>query len=64
MSQGYHYWVQYEGVPGGEMDDDDFWYASIDDKAHSIKESNIGDLPALEWFAFGDKKNADMIYLT
>lgn len=63
MSQGYHYWVQYEGVPGGEMDDSDFWYASADDKAHPIKESFIDDLPAPEWFAFGDKQTSRMIYL-
>ncbi|WP_339721313.1 hypothetical protein [uncultured Paraglaciecola sp.] len=63
ISQDYHYWVQYEGVPGGEMDDGDFWYASVDDKAHPIKESFIGDLPAPEWFAFGDNKTSRMIYL-
>jgi hypothetical protein len=62
-SQDYHYWVQYEGVPGGEMDDSDFWYASVDDKAHPIKEAFIGDLPAPEWFAFGDEKTSRMIYL-
>ena len=46
-----------------EMDDSDFWYASADDKAHPIKESFIDDLPAPEWFAFGDKQTSRMIYL-
>jgi hypothetical protein len=30
ISKGYKYWVQYEGVPGGEMDTTDYWIASID----------------------------------
>ena len=28
VSPGYKYWVQYEGVPGGEMDRSDFRYSS------------------------------------
>lgn len=63
VSQNYHYWVQYEGVPGGAMDDSDFWYASADDRAHPIGEQFEGDLPAPEWFAFGDEKTSRMIYL-
>lgn len=30
ISSGYKYWVQYEGVPGGEMDSTDFWFSSAD----------------------------------
>ena len=26
VSAGYKYWIQYEGVPFGEMDDTDFWF--------------------------------------
>jgi hypothetical protein len=63
VSENYHYWVQYEGVPGGEMDDSDFWYASADNKSHAINEAFIGDLPYPEWFAFGDKNASRMIYL-
>lgn len=63
VSEGYHYWIQYEGVPGGDMNDTDFWYASIDDKAHPINESFLGDLPAPEWFAFGDANSPRMIYI-
>ncbi|MBU2879289.1 hypothetical protein [Aliiglaciecola lipolytica] len=63
VSEGYKYWVQYEGVPGGEMDETDFWYASVDDQQHPINEAFIGDLPAPEWFAFGDVKTSRMIYL-
>ncbi|KXI30178.1 hypothetical protein [Paraglaciecola hydrolytica] len=63
VSEGYQYWVQYEGVPGGEMDDSDFWYASADSKLHVINEPFEGDLPAPEWFAFGDIKSSRMLYL-
>lgn len=63
VSSGYHYWVQYEGVPGGEMNDSDFWYASVDNKTHPINEAFIGDLPSPEWFAFGDVKSPRMLYL-
>lgn len=63
VSQGYHYWVQYEGVPGGTMDDSDFWYASADNKQHAINETFVGDLPSPEWFAFGDVKTPRMLYL-
>ena len=63
VSPGYKYWVQYEGVPGGEMDDTDFRYASADTARHPINEPFIGDLPAPEWMAFGDANASRMIYL-
>lgn len=63
VSEGFKYWVQYEGVPNGEMDESDFWYASIDNKTHPINESFLGDLPSPEWFAFGDVSVSRMIYL-
>jgi len=63
VSKGYHYWVQYEGVPGGEMDATDYWYSSSDDKKHEINESFMGDLPAPEWMAFGDKDFSRMLYV-
>ena len=63
ISPGYKYWVQYEGVPGGEMDSTDFWYASIDNKKHPIEEAFGGDLPAPEWIAFGDQNSPRMLYV-
>lgn len=63
ISPGYKYWVQYEGVPNGEMDITDFWYASADQKAHPIVEPFLGDLPAPEWMAFGDSKSSRMLYM-
>ncbi|QHJ12706.1 hypothetical protein FX988_02964 [Paraglaciecola mesophila] len=63
VSPGYHYWVQYEGVPGGLMDESDFWYNSADNQRHPINESFSGDLPSPEWFAFGDTNAPRMLYL-
>jgi hypothetical protein len=63
VSKGYKYWVQYEGVPGGSMDDTDFWYASADRERHAINSAFIGDLPGPEWMAFGDVKSTRMLYI-
>jgi len=63
ISPGYKYWVQYEGVPGGEMDSTDFWYASSDTSKHEITEPFLGDLPSPEWMAFGDQKSQRILYL-
>ena len=63
ISAGHKYWVQYEGVPGGQMDSTDFWYASADIDRHIITEPYLSDLPAPEWMAFGDNKAPRMLYL-
>ena len=63
ISDGHKYWVQYEGVPGGEMDTTDFWYASMDEKKHPIEESFEGDLPSPEWMAFGDENSSRVLYM-
>jgi hypothetical protein len=63
VSEGYKYWVQYEGVPGGEMDSTDFWYASTNEKLHFIHEAYQGDLPSPEWMAFGDTKSPRVLYM-
>lgn len=63
ISDGYKYWVQYEGVPNGKMDSTDFWFSSADKKHHLINEPQIGDLPAPEWMAFGDPNAPRMLYL-
>lgn len=63
VSPGYKYWVQYEGVPGGTMDETDFWYSSADAVRHGITETSIRDLPAPEWMAFGDRNAPRMIFV-
>jgi hypothetical protein len=63
VSEGFHYWILYEGVPGGELDKEDFWYSSRDTEKHSIDEKQNDDLPGPEWMAFGDPQSPRMIYL-
>ena len=63
ISAGYKYWVQYEGVPGGQMDSTDFWYASADTILHTINETYLDDLPHPEWMAFGDENTERMLYM-
>ena len=63
VSPGYKYWVQYEGVPGGEMGATDYWYSSADGQRHLIEEPSIGDLPAPEWMAFGDQDAPRGLYV-
>lgn len=63
ISPGYKYWVQYEGVPGGEMDDTDYWYSSADNNSHPINDPHVGDLPAPEWMAFGDPNSPRVLYM-
>lgn len=63
VSEGYRYWVQYEGVPGGEMDATDYWYTSADSERHPIEEQRISDLPSPEWMAFGDQDSPRVLYI-
>jgi len=63
VSEGYKYWVQYEGVPGGTMERTDFRYSSAEPDRSLIDEEFIGDLPGPEWMAFGDPKSPRMIYM-
>lgn len=63
VSPGYKYWIQYEGVPGGTMDDSDYWFRSGDPTRHSVREDIAGDLAAPEWMAFGDQKSPRILYM-
>ncbi|MDO6507964.1 hypothetical protein Q4506_13520 [Colwellia sp. 4_MG-2023] len=63
VSAGYKYWVQYEGVPFGEVDDTDFWFSANNNKKNLINDPFLGDLPSPEWIAFGDEKSSRMLYL-
>lgn len=63
VSPGHQYWVQYEGVPGGTMDDDDFRYSSAAMTRHSVRDDYEGDLPGPEWMAFGDLDSPRMLFM-
>ena len=60
VSDGYKYWVLYEGVPNGEINETDYWFGSIDDQIREIHEPFSGDLPAPEWIAFGDTRSTQI----
>lgn len=63
VSEGYKYWVLYEGVPNGEINETDYWFGSMDDKVREIHEPFSGDLPHPEWMAFGDTKSPRVLYV-
>lgn len=57
MPAGRHYWVLYEGTPGGQYDDTDWYMTPAIDEKTALTENHEGDIPGPEWIAFGD---ADM----
>lgn len=63
VSSGYKYWIQYEGVPGGEMDSNDFWFSSAEKEYQSINQDKMSDLPSAEWMAFGDRKLPRVLFM-
>jgi hypothetical protein len=63
MPAGYHYWVLYEGTPGGQYDDTD-WYMTSGIKSKTpLTENHEGDIPDPEWIAFGDADMGRTIFL-
>jgi len=63
VSSGYKYWILYEGVPNGEINETDYWIASIDSQRREIHEPFSGDLPGPEWMAFGDTRSPRVLYV-
>jgi len=65
VSPGYKYWVQYEGVPGGEMDRTDFWYSSASPKKTEDDNhpDNYVSRPDMTVLGFG-RKNKDKFLTT
>jgi len=63
VSEGYKYWVLYEGVPNGEINETDYWLGSMDDQVREIHEPFSGDLPGPEWMAFGDTRSPRVLYV-
>ncbi len=57
------YWVLYEGTPGGQFDDSDWWMTSADKTPQSMTVNHEGDIPAPEWIAFGDAKLNRALFL-
>jgi hypothetical protein len=63
VSPGHQYWVQYEGVPGGEMDVTDYRMSSANAQKIALDTTFMGDLPSPEWMAFGDPKSPRVLYM-
>ena len=63
MPAGFKYWVLYEGTPGGQYDDVDWWMTSAKAEKAPLTTVHEGDIPAPEWIAFGDKRLARSLVL-
>ncbi|MGB3726423.1 MAG: hypothetical protein WA981_11700 [Glaciecola sp.] len=69
ISPSYHYWVLFEGVPNGEINETDYWFSSSQSQAQEIHIPFSGDLSPVngedgpEWFAFGDTNVSRVIYV-
>jgi hypothetical protein len=56
MPREQKYWVLYEGTPGGQFNNDDWWMTSQVDTPRKMSERHEGDIAAPEWIAFGDPR--------
>ncbi|MBI4657655.1 MAG: VCBS repeat-containing protein [Verrucomicrobia bacterium] len=57
------YWVLYEGTPGGQFDETDWWMTSAVSQPKPMTQPHDGDIPAPEWIAFGDTKSSRVLFL-
>ena len=57
------YWFLYEGTPGGEYGDDDWWMTSRVSEKNPLTTKHHDDIPAPEWIAFGDRKCDRALFL-
>ena len=63
MPKGHKYWILYEGTPGGQYDDDDWWMSSAIKTHQPLTVTHDGDIPAPEWIAFGDRSLDRSLFL-
>lgn len=72
MPPGHAYWVLYEGIPGGQYDDSDWWMTADSATKHPLTVNHEGDINApsistgerqTEWIAFGDAELDRMVVL-
>ncbi len=64
MPRDHKYWVLYEGTPGGQYNDDDWWMTSAKPERQSLLANHEGDILGPEWIAFGDKKLNRVLFLS
>ncbi|MGH8021725.1 MAG: hypothetical protein ACREIA_26275 [Opitutaceae bacterium] len=63
MSPEHKYWILYEGTPGGELDETDWWMTSDVRRPQSVMSNHEGDIPDPEWIVFGDANRDRVIFL-
>lgn len=60
------YWILYEGTPGGEFNEEDFWVRSDGTrevmKPYEHKNQWTGHLPSPKWVYFGDHQSDRVLY--
>ncbi|MEX2232932.1 MAG: VCBS repeat-containing protein [Cyclobacteriaceae bacterium] len=60
------YWILYEGTPGGEFNEEDYWVRSDGTreamKPYAHKTQWTGNLPSPKWVYFGDHKSDRVLY--
>lgn len=63
MPKGFKYWILYEGTPGGEYNNDDWYFTSNSSEKKQLTNNYEKDIPSPEWIAFGDKKLERSLFL-
>jgi hypothetical protein len=61
MPRDKKYWVLYEGIPGGQYHDADWWMTSELSKRTPLTTPRDGDLREPEWIVFGDVEDSDRV---
>jgi hypothetical protein len=57
------YWVLYEGTPGGQFEETDWWMTSGVAQPETDDQPHDGDIPRPEWIVFGDAKLNRVLFL-
>lgn len=60
----HRYWILYEGTPGGQYDESDWWMTSASPKKTPLKTNHEGDIKKTEWIAFGDHRLDRVLFLS
>lgn len=63
MPPEYPYWILYEGTPGGEYNDSDWYVTSAIDEETPLTKRHEGDIPNPEWIAFGDQTLERVLFI-
>lgn len=59
--KGHNFWILYEGTPGGQYNDSDWWMTSHLRQKSPLTKEHTADIDGAEWMAFGDQKLRRML---